>query len=67
MLNMAKIAWGLDIAATAEDWDWDVKAAYTDGFVFSPKRFPVHIQPRSLRHQEVIEAEFESQRSIFTR
>lgn len=67
MLNMAKIAWGLDISATAEDWDWDVKAAYTDGLVVSPKWFPVDIQPRSLAHREVIEAEFDSQRSVFAR
>ena len=65
MLNMAKIAWGLDISATAEDWDWDVKAAYTDGLACSPRRFPVNIRPRSLRHEEVIEAEFMSQASVF--
>lgn len=65
MLNMAKITWGFDISAKDREIDWDVKTAYTDGFVFSPKRFPVNITPRSERHREVFEAEFQAQRGVF--
>lgn len=42
MLNLAKITWGFDISAKNLEVDWDVKTAYTDGFVFSPRRFPVN-------------------------
>lgn len=67
MLNMAKITWGFDISAKGLEIDSDVKTAYTEGFVFSPKRFQVNISPRSERHREVFEAEFEAQRSVFAR
>ena len=65
MLNMAKLTWGFDISPTAQDVDWDVQSSYTDGFVFSPKKFPVSIIPRSQEHVAVIEREFEAQRDVF--
>jgi hypothetical protein len=67
MLNMAKITWGFYISAKDRDIDIDVKTAYTDGFVFSPKKFAVNITPRSERHREVFEAEFQAQRHVFAR
>lgn len=67
MLNMAKITWGFDISEKNLDIDWDPKTAYTDGFVFSPKRFPVNITPRTQNHQKVFEAELQAQRNILAR
>jgi hypothetical protein len=68
MLNMAKITWGFDIsAAEGQEVDWDVKTGYTDGFVFSPKRFPVNITARSEKHREIFETEFQAQRDILAR
>lgn len=67
MLNMAKITWGFEISAKDREIDWDVRNAFTDGFVFSPKRFPVDITTRSEKHREVIETEFQGQRDVFAR
>lgn len=67
MLSMAKLTWCFDISAAGEDLDWDVESSYTDGFVFSPKRFPVSIKPRSCEHVAVIQKEFEAQREVFAR
>ena len=67
MLNMAKMTWGFDISANGEELDWDVRSSYTDGFVFSPKRFPVSFKPRSSVHERVIEDEFRAQRVVFAR
>ena len=65
MLNMAKLTWGFDLFADKDAIDWNVKTSYTDGFVFSPKQFPVHFTPRSQHHRDIIEAEFHSQRDVF--
>ena len=67
MLNMAKLTWSFDISAGTDELDWDVQSAYTDGFVFSPKRFPVTFKARSKMHEEVIDAEFRAQRPVFAR
>ncbi|KAF9891400.1 hypothetical protein FE257_004256 [Aspergillus nanangensis] len=64
MLNMAKITWGFDISGDRREIDWDVKTGYTDGFVFSPKRFPVNITARSDVHRDIFEREFEAQRVV---
>ncbi|KAL3486015.1 cytochrome P450 [Aspergillus germanicus] len=64
---MAKITWGFNVSAEGGETDWDVKTGYTDGFVFSQKRFPVNITARSEKHREVFEAEFQSQRDILAR
>lgn len=47
--------------------NFEVKSAYTDGFVFGPKELPVSIMPRSERHRQVIKAEFDAQRSVFAK
>ncbi|KAJ6024488.1 hypothetical protein N7540_005285, partial [Penicillium herquei] len=65
MLNMAKITWGFDISAKCLEVDWDVRSSYTDGFVFSPQRFPVNITARSEKHGKVFEDELQAQQIIF--
>jgi hypothetical protein len=67
MLNMAKLTWAFDISAHGGEIDWDVQTPYTDGFVFSPKKFPFSFKPRSSLHEEVIETEFSAQRIVFAR
>ncbi|KAK4215596.1 cytochrome P450 [Rhypophila decipiens] len=63
MLNMAKLAWALDLAPaegmSPADVDDDISTAYLEGFLIAPKRFPISIKPRSEKHRAVIEAEFE--------
>ncbi|CAI7579982.1 unnamed protein product [Penicillium pancosmium] len=67
MLNMAKITWGFDISAKNHAVDLDVKTAYTDGFVFSPQRFPVNITARTEKHRKVFEAELQASQKLFAR
>jgi hypothetical protein len=65
MVNMAKLVWAFHILPGSEHVDIDIKAAYTDGFLTSPKKFPVRFIPRSELHKEVIMQEFEAAREIF--
>ena len=55
LLNMAKITWGFNVSAKGSTKNFEVKSAYTDGFVFGPKELPVSIRPRSEKHSQVIE------------
>jgi hypothetical protein len=61
MMNMAKIVWAFDITTDATV-DTNIETAYTNGFLTAPLKFPVKFAPRSLKHKEVIEREFESVR-----
>lgn len=60
MLNMAKIAWGFDLAAGSDHVDDDISTAYSDGFLIAPKKFPIKITPRSPKHKEIITQEYEN-------
>lgn len=59
---MAKIAWAFDLSPGAENVDDDIGAAYTDGFLIAPKKFPIVIKARSEVHRDVIFKEFEATR-----
>lgn len=59
MVNMAKLVWAFDITPGSTPVDVDIETAYSDGFLTSPKKFPVTISPRSRKHREVVEKEIE--------
>ncbi len=40
--------------------DTDLKTAFAEGVVATPKKFPVQFKPRSLSHAVIIEREFEA-------
>jgi len=67
MVNMAKIAWAFDLSPGAEAVDVGIETAYTDGFLIAPKKFPISFTPRSSRHRDVIEEEFEAIQPFFER
>jgi hypothetical protein len=58
MVNIAKIVWAFNLAPGAAAVDVGVATAYCEGFLTSPKRFPVSITPRSTKHEEVINEEY---------
>jgi hypothetical protein len=65
---MAKLSWGFNILSSPDSSakvDASVSTGYSDGFVFSPKRFPTWFTPRSEKHKEIIMREFESAKAIF--
>ncbi|OIW26904.1 cytochrome P450 [Coniochaeta ligniaria NRRL 30616] len=65
MLNMAKLVWAFDLSQVGSGAvNDDVATAYHDGFLIAPRKFPILITPRSDRHKNVIETEFESVRSF---
>lgn len=64
---MAKITWGFDFSAKNSEIDWNLDTAYTDGFVFSPRRFPINLTIRTENHRKVFEAELQAQQDIFAR
>lgn len=68
LLNMAKISWGFNITSSPDSSakvDASVSTGYSDGFVFSPKKFPAWFTPRSDKHREVIMREFEMAKATF--
>ena len=65
MVNMAKLVWGFNILPGSDHVDVDIESAYTDGFLTSPKKFPVKFIPRSELHKQVIMHEFEAAKEIF--
>ncbi|KAK9419088.1 putative Cytochrome P450 [Seiridium unicorne] len=65
MLNMAKIAWAFNLSPGSEAVDDDIVTAYHDGFLIAPKKFPILITPRSDRHKNVIENEYDSIKSLW--
>ncbi|KAK3337598.1 cytochrome P450 [Cercophora scortea] len=66
ILNMAKIAWGFDLAPGAAGLvDDDIDTAYTDGFLITPKKFPITITPRSDARKAIIVAEYEAVQPFF--
>jgi hypothetical protein len=67
MVNMAKLAWTFDITPGSEAVDVDINTAYSDGFLTSPKKFPITFKPRSEKHRMVIEKEYEAARAFFAR
>jgi hypothetical protein len=65
MVNMAKTVWGFDLSPGSETVDVDIRTAYSDGFLTSPKKFPIVFKARSITHQKVIEKEYETMKSFF--
>lgn len=62
---MAKLAWGFDIAPGPGSIDVDINTAYSDGFLTSPRKFPVTFKPRSEEHKLVIANEYEAAKGFF--
>lgn len=62
---MAKTVWGFDLTPGPGTVDVDIKTAYTDGFLTSPKKFPITFKARSTTHKKVIEKEYETAKSFF--
>ncbi|KAK7978164.1 hypothetical protein PG988_005654 [Apiospora saccharicola] len=58
MLNMAKIAWAFNLAPGSAVVNDDIGTAYSDGFLIAPEKFPLLITPRSNRHGEIIQNEY---------
>ena len=56
---MAKLVWAYNITTEASVVDTDVETAYTPGFLTAPLKFPVQFVPRSPKHKDVIEREYE--------
>ena len=68
MVNMAKLVWAFDIIARSDDTvKIDIKDAYTDGFLTSPKKFPIKFVPRSKQHEDVIKNEYEAAKMTFAK
>jgi hypothetical protein len=65
MVNMAKLAWGFNIDPGSSEVDSDINTAYTDGFLTSPKKFPVTFKPRSEEHEKIILQDFEAAKTFF--
>jgi hypothetical protein len=65
---MAKLSWGFNILSSPDSSakvDASVSTGYSDGFVFSPKKFPAWFIPRSDKHMDIIAREFEAAKSTF--
>ncbi len=67
MVNMAKLAWAFDILPDSAVVDADIQTAYTDGFLVSPKEFPVRFICRSQVQKAVLMKEFEMAKAVFAR
>ena len=68
ILNMAKLSWGFKILSSPDSSakvDASVSTGYSDGFVFSPRKFPAWFTPRSDKHRAVIMQEFEAAKVTF--
>ncbi|KAK6081151.1 cytochrome P450 [Seiridium cupressi] len=58
-------AWAFNLSPGSEAVDDDIVTAYHDGFLIAPKKFPILITPRSDRHKNVIENEYDSIKSLW--
>ena len=65
MVNMAKLVWAFDLTPGSKTVDVDIRTAYTDGFLTSPKKFPITFKARSEMHKRVIEREYETAKLFF--
>ncbi|KIX07465.1 uncharacterized protein Z518_02118 [Rhinocladiella mackenziei CBS 650.93] len=58
IVNMAKLVWAFDIAPGPGTIGDSVDVNYTGGFLVAPKKFPLHLKPRSQPHIDIIEMEY---------
>ncbi|KAF4466280.1 hypothetical protein FALBO_6862 [Fusarium albosuccineum] len=62
VLNIARILWGFEVNPAKDEKGKDVDVdifAYSEGFNSSPLPFPCSITPRSARHAEIVEQEYQ--------
>ena len=68
MTVIPRIAWGFDISADpASPIDRTIESGYSNGFVFSPMPFNVHLEVRSPQHEAVILREYEDAKAFFAK
>ncbi|KAL4738336.1 cytochrome P450 [Aspergillus similis] len=65
-INIAKIVWGFNLEKVpGSPPDISIETGYSGGFVIHPKKFPIHITPRSEERAAIIQKEFEALKGFY--